>query len=54
MLGPWDPVGCRGVLSPTPRPYLLTCMLKSPRMVPAAAVAELVSPTMARVDLTTL
>lgn len=51
---------CRGrgvptpALTPAPHPYLLTCMLKSPRMVPAAATAESVSPTMARVDLTTL
>lgn len=41
--------------SPPPmRPYLLTCMLRSPRMVPAAACAESVSPTMARVERTTL
>lgn len=54
----WGRCRGRGVPPPAPPsapfPYLLTCMLKSPRMVPAAAVAELVSPTMARVDLTTL
>lgn len=44
----WYPPAAR------PCPYLLTCMLKSPRMVPAAAAAEFVSPTMVRVDLTTL